>query len=60
MQKFACLVNEAGLIQSTDRLVSATLFLLVIICVLCLGNFSVHPPSRLRGSDELLRKLGSF
>lgn len=37
MQKFACLLNEAWLIQSTASLVGATLFLLVI-CILCLGN----------------------
>lgn len=37
MQKFACLLNEAWLIQSTARLLGATLFFLVI-CILCLGN----------------------
>ena len=38
MKKFACLLNEAWLIQGTTaRLVGATLFLLVV-CILCLGN----------------------
>lgn len=58
MQKFACPFNEAWLIQSTARLVSATLFFLVI-WILCLGN-SVQLQPRLNGSDKHLRKLGSF
>lgn len=41
MQKFACLFNEAWLIQITARMVSATLFVLVI-CISCLGNSLVN------------------
>lgn len=59
MQKFACLFNEAWLIQSTARLVSATLFLLVI-CILCLGNSRFNFSLDWKGSDKLLRKLRSF
>lgn len=41
MQKFACLLNEAWPIQSTARLVGATLFLLVVCIWVILYSTSV-------------------